>query len=304
MQQTTLFPEPPRPTQLGRTTISHRPARGILTRATGFLAAYDFTMNPYAGCSFGCSYCYAADFSKDRRQQENWGYWVQVKENAAELLARRPAGELDGKRIYMSSVTDPYQPVERRLRLTRQLLEVLAERHRPKLVVQTRSPDVVRDSDLFGQIEANGGRVQVNMTVTTDDEEVRRSFEPSCPANPARLKAIAQTSAAGVNSCITMTPLLLVGNPHAFAAQLLATGVRKFIIQPFHFNRQTRPGQFIANTREPALELMARRLDCSRSNLRNRYLEHHREVAGILRDRLRAEGIEPGQGKNGFQPPF
>ena len=75
-------------------------------------------------------------------------------------------GALDGKRIYMSSVTDPYQTVERRTRLTRTLLEILAEKHAPKLVVQTRSPDVVRDIDLFAAIEERGGRVQVNMTVT------------------------------------------------------------------------------------------------------------------------------------------
>ena len=103
---------------------------------------YDFTLNPYSGCSFGCTYCYAAFFSKTREQRDRWGYWVMVKENALELLERRKRGALDGKRIYMSTVTDPYQPIERQLDLTRGLLEVLADRHSPKLVVQTRSPDV------------------------------------------------------------------------------------------------------------------------------------------------------------------
>lgn len=72
-----------------------------------------------------------------------------VKENAVELMRKRRHGGLDGKRIYMSSVTDPYQPLERKLELTRELLKIMAERHRPMLMVQTRSPLVVRDCDLF-----------------------------------------------------------------------------------------------------------------------------------------------------------
>ena len=134
--------------------------------------AYDFTLNPYSGCSFGCTYCYAAFFSRDVAKRDSWGYWVSVKENAVELLEKRlrkRPESLDGKLIYMSSVTDPYQPVERELKLTRRLLEVMADGHTPKLVVQTRSPDVTRDCGLFRRIEENGGRVQVNMTVTTDD---------------------------------------------------------------------------------------------------------------------------------------
>ena len=138
-----------RPTRIGDATVSYRDAREILTRATGFMDAYDYTLNPYSGCYFGCTYCYAAFFSSSAKGRDTWGYWVRVKENAAELLARRKPGSLDGKLIYMSSVTDPYQPVERKLGLTRRLLKIMADRHKVKLVVQTRSPDVVRDIDLY-----------------------------------------------------------------------------------------------------------------------------------------------------------
>ena len=93
--------------------------------------------------------------------RDSWGKWVQVKSNAIEILSRpRQRAKLDGARIYMSSVTDAYQPIERELNLTRGLLEIMADGHTPKLVVQTRSPDVTRDIDLFHQIESNGGRVQ------------------------------------------------------------------------------------------------------------------------------------------------
>ncbi|MCE2499809.1 MAG: radical SAM protein [Dehalococcoidia bacterium] len=285
-----------RPSSIGQTSIAYTPAREILTRATGFMDAYDFTLNPYSGCSFGCTYCYAAFFSRDVEKRDSWGYWVNVKENAVELMAKRKPGALDGKLIYMSSVTDAYQPAERELKLTRGILEIMADRHKPKLVIQTRSPAVVRDCDLFRQIEENGGRVQVNMTVTTDDEDVRRTFEPFCPSNMVRLRAIGEVQAAGIDTCITMTPLLLVSSPYAFADSLVETGVQKFIAQPFHFQR----GKFLAGTRDKAFDLMAEKLGCDQASFREEYLEHYGMVFDVLRDTL----PELGEGKDGFAPPF
>ncbi len=296
--------EPPganRPERIGPTAVTYAPSREILTRATGFMDAYDYTLNPYSGCSFGCTYCYAAFFSRDITKQDSWGYWVTVKENAAALLKKRKPGFLDGKRIYMSSVTDPYQPVEKDLKLTRQLLEVMAEHHKPKLVVQTRSSTAVRDIDLYRQIEENGGRVQINMTVTTDDENVRRTFEPFCPSNPVRLKAIGEIQAAGLDTCITMTPVLLVNDKHEFTESLIATGVQKFIAQPFHFSR----GRFLAGTRDKALELMAEKLGCSRKDFVRQYEERYQEFFQHLKKELHDRGLpELGEGKEGFKPPF
>ncbi len=292
-------PAAERPRRIGETRVAYAESKEILTRATGFMDKYDFTLNPYSGCSFGCTYCYAAFFSRDVEKRDSWGYWVNVKENAVDLLTsrlKRKPDALDDKLIYMSSVTDPYQPVERELELTRRLLEVMADGHKPKLVVQTRSPDVARDCDLFRRIEENGGRVQVNMTVTTDDEDVRRTFEPFCPSNPVRLSAIREVQEAGVDTCITMTPLLLVSNPYAFADSLRETGVPKFIAQPFHFQR----GKFLAGTRDKAFDLMAEKLGCDRASFRTEYMEHYRKVLEVLRERL----PELGEGKDGFKPPF
>ena len=293
------LPLPPIPEHLGQAEISHAPAREILMKATGFMDAYDFTLNPYSGCSFGCTYCYAAFFSRTPEDRDNWGRWVKVKENAVELLSKertRKRQALEGKCIYMSTVTDPYQPIDRELGLTRGLLEVMADSHTPKLVVQTRSPDVTRDIDLFRRIEENGGRVQVNMTVTTDDEDVRRSFEPFCPSNANRLEAIAEVQAGGVDTCITMTPLLWVNAPEVFAEDLLGTGVQKFIIQPFHFEK----GKFTASTREQAIDLMARKLGCDRAAFRERYEAHYERAHRVLQKRL----PDLGEGKFGFRPPF
>ena len=288
-----------RPSTVGQAAATYAPAREILMKATGFMEAYDFTLNPYSGCSFGCTYCYAAFFSRTPEDRENWGRWVKVKENAVELLGKerkRKRQALDGKRIYMSTVTDPYQPIDRELGLTRGLLQVMADGHKPKLVVQTRSPDVTRDIDLFRRIEENGGRVQVNMTVTTDDEDVRRSFEPFCPSNSNRLEAIAEVEAGGVDTCITMTPLLWVNDPEGFAKDLLATGVEKFIIQPFHFEK----GKFTASTRDEAIDLMSQKLDCDRASFRERYEVHYRKAHDVLKRTL----PQLGEGKVGFRPPF
>ena len=113
------------PEGLGRTSILRSEPRSIVGPATGFVREYDAVINPYGGCSFGCSYCYAANFTHDEREKQQWGLWVKVKTNALENMARIPAGSLDRKTIYMATATDPYQPVERQVRITRGILEIL-----------------------------------------------------------------------------------------------------------------------------------------------------------------------------------
>lgn len=276
-----LFPEPARRTRLGQSSVEYRQASSILTKATGFMGDFDFTLNPYSGCTFGCTYCYAAFFARDAEKRDRWGYWVQVKENGLALLKKKRRHSLHGMTIYMSSVTDPYQPIERELSLTRELLIELQQYHQPSLVVQTRSPLVTRDIDILREFE----RVQVNMTVTTDDEAVRKAFEPHCPSNRARLDAIQKVAEAGIPTCITMTPLLPVSNKESFAEALLSTGVKKFVAQPFHVTR----GKFVAGTRERAVELF-HEMHWSE--------EKYEEVLVFLRGAL----PELREGKEGFAP--
>jgi DNA repair photolyase len=242
---------PARPDQIGPSSVEYSPARSILTASSGFIDAFDYTLNPYSGCTFGCSYCYAAAFVRDQGRRERWGQWVRVKENALELLRKQRRKPLDGQAIYLSSVTDPYQPIERKLGLTRAILEELVTYHRVRLVVQTRSPLVTRDLDLLGRFPA----VRVNMTVTTDDEAVRKVFEPGCASIERRLQAIAQVQQAGIPTCITLTPLLPIADPAAFAERLKATGVQRFVTQYLHAER----GQFVAGTRTAAVALCQER---------------------------------------------
>lgn len=267
-------------TSLGKSEVEYKKVSSILTPASGFMESYDYTLNPYAGCSFGCTYCYAAFFSRTEEGRKNWGYWVQVKENALQLLIKKRTKPLTGKTIYMSSVTDPYQPIEKELGLTRSILKELADYHQPRLVIQTRSPLAVRDIDLFKKFET----IQVNMTITTDSEYVRKIFEPLCPSNTLRLKAIKEINDVGINSCITMTPLLPVENAETFAANLVGTGIKKFIVQPFHSDK----GKFIAGTRDAAMKLFA---DLQWTN------EKYKQVQDVLIKYIPDIGI----GKEGFK---
>lgn len=267
--------------KIGQSVISYIQSATILTEAKGFMSDYDYTLNPYTGCTFGCNYCYAAFFSRSTEEKDNWGHWLKVKENALQLLIKLRKKPLLDKTIYLSSVTDPYQPIEKNLELTRSLLKELLKYHKPRLVVQTRSPLVTRDIDLLKQFKT----IQVNMTVTTDSETVRKAFEPFCPSNKLRVKAIHEVNNAGIQTCITMTPLLPVENPIAFCEDLLSTGVKKFIVQPFHPDK----GKFIASTRDQALEQI-KRMDWN--DLK------YNELVQIFREKL------PwlGEGKQGFAP--
>lgn len=241
-------------------------ASQILTPGGGYLREYDYSLNPYVGCTFGCSYCYAAFFAPFDKQP-SWGDWVRVKQNAALKLSRMRRS-LEGKTVYMSSATDPYQPVERRLELTRSLLRILADKG-AHLVVQTRSPLVTRDLDLFARF----AMVCVNISITTDSEDVRRAFEPRTPRISDRLRAAHAIADAGVPVAITMTPLLPTIDACRFAEAVAATGARRFVAD--RFVRTT--GHFRAGTGEMARSI-AERLgwdDCA-----------SRQACDVLLDRL------------------
>lgn len=234
------------PERAGRAQVTIKEKATVLSRAQGFMGDYDFTLNPYSGCQFGCAYCYAAFFVNDAQKRQDWGKWVEVKTNAVRELER--SRSLHGKKIYMSSVTDPYQPLEAKVGLTREILQVLSSPHKmPRLVVQTRSLLVVRDLDLLSKIE----HVRINMTVTTDSEAIRKKFEPLCPANADRMEALRAAKAAGLRTCVCITPMLPLEDPEAFANRLAALEADIYVAQPF----KPSSGRFAAGTRGIALEI-------------------------------------------------
>ncbi|WP_168121290.1 radical SAM protein [Paenibacillus sp. HB172176] len=179
----------------------------LLNKGTGFLDGYSHSLNPYTGCVFGCSYCYVRRMPVALFRGESWGSWVDVKKNAAALLEKelRRAKAKGPVTIFMSSSTDPYQPIEYEEEVTRSLLEVMAREQPNFLLVQTRSPLVRRDVDLLSRL---GGKVRVSMTVETDLEEVRRRFTPSAPPIAARLETLRVLKEAGIPAQAAIAPVL------------------------------------------------------------------------------------------------
>ncbi|RMH78850.1 MAG: radical SAM protein [Cyanobacteria bacterium J007] len=250
----------PQEEKLGNTTIRSIEAKSILNKASGFIKAYDFTLNPYKGCQYGCSYCYAAAFSPNSKMRENWGNWAMVKKNAATLLEKelqkwannhpeRPPS------IYMSTVTDPYQPIETKKKLTRSLLEIMIK-YQPTLVIQTRTPMIVRDLDLLRKFK----RIRINMSIPTGSERVRRDFEGRSPSIKARLRAIGFlkhnipcNEEYDSRFSVTITPLLptFPEDRNQFIHQLQT--VDRVVIQPFH---QFSERSLVAGTRQQALDII------------------------------------------------
>ena len=227
-------------------------AKSIFSPATGYIlrGGFDWTCNPYVGCSFGCTYCYAMFLPQNRRPKEDWGRWFQAKINAVEL-ARKQAPKVAGQAVYMSSVTDPYLPAERSLQLTRGILEALIP-HQPRLLVQTRGPLVVRDFDLLKQFRA----VRINMSIPTDSEEVRLVFEPKAPPLERRWQAATAAHSAGLPVGICVTPMLPLENADAFVRRLVEFKPDVLVVQDFHDSG----GAFGADTGAAAKRLLSERV--------------------------------------------
>jgi DNA repair photolyase len=182
-------------------------SKSILTPAKGALDDFTHSLNPYAGCVFGCKYCYVRQLPVSLFRQQEWGTWIDIKTNAAELLRKEllKAKKKGPVTIFMSSSTDPYQPIEAKTQLTRSLLEVMVQEQPDFLHVQTRSPLVKRDIDLFKQF---GNKIRISMTIETDKEDVRKAFSPSAPPIPARMAALKEITETGITTQATIAPLL------------------------------------------------------------------------------------------------
>jgi len=215
---------------MSRARVFPRLARSILTRTGGYLSGFTHTLQPYSGCQFSCGYCYVREMAVQRTNPFGlpWSHWIAPKTNAPQLLARAAArGVLATARIFCSSATDPYTPLERRLALTRGCLEVMARHPPAALLIQTRSPLVLRDIALLRLLPRAG----VSLTVTTADESVRRRFEPDSPSTAKRVAALAELRAAGIRVQAAISPLL-PGDPERLA-ELLDPVVDRVVVDDF-----------------------------------------------------------------------
>lgn len=210
------------------------PARSVLngpeTTGMGF-----WSINPYVGCAFGCAYCYAryahryvmeraaasermtGGLDDAYREMPSWLAFernIFVKSNAPEVLRRtlrqgsdKHLNLLKGEAILIGSATDPYQPAERRFRITRGILETIAEHEGLRIVIITKSPLITRDVDLLTRISRRSD-LSVHISLITLNRELARRLEPRAPTPEARLRALERLRKADIDTSINCMPVL------------------------------------------------------------------------------------------------
>jgi len=162
----------------------------------------DYSVNPYVGCEHGCIYCYARYMRYYSGHRERWGEFVDVKINAPLILAkeiyRKPRGH-----VILSTVTDPYQPLERRYRVTENCLKKLLRYDFPVSIL-TKSSLVLRDIDLLAKFN----HCEVGMTIITGDEKLKRFLEPRSSSIKERLDALKKFSEIGIPTYVFVGPII------------------------------------------------------------------------------------------------
>ena len=191
------------------TEVRAEQARHIISYNDSPDIAFDRSINPYRGCEHGCIYCFARPTHAylDLSPGLDFETKLSAKVNAAACLRAELAKP--GYRcqpIALGANTDPYQPIEQRYRVTRRVLEVLWE-HRHPCVIITKSRRILEDLPLLAQL-AEQRLVQVMVSVTTLDDELKRRLEPRAASGRARLDAIAQLNAAGVPVGVLAAPMI------------------------------------------------------------------------------------------------
>jgi DNA repair photolyase len=180
-------------------------AKSVLTKSG--LPASDYVINPYVGCRFGCKYCYASFIGRWRHPGEKWGEFVDVKINAAAVLKK----ELVKKKsknfgsVFFGSVTDPYQGLEVKYKITRQCLKVVADfNYEGSVSLLTKSPLALRDIDVFKKIK----KLSVGLTITSTDDPISKYLETYAPPVKERIETLKKLKEAGIATYAFVGPLL------------------------------------------------------------------------------------------------
>ena len=233
-----------------------------------------YSINPYRGCEFGCRYCYArytheflalktptanSPASVDFRDPEAFERMIFLKQNAAWLLEQELKKIDPADEIALGTATDPYQPIERKARITRSLLEVFARTSGYRLGIVTKSKLIERDIDLLVKI-AQRNTLVVHVTITTQDAELARLLEPRAPRPDLRFRAVQRLREAGIVVGVFGSPVLpgITDTPEALdgmAQRAAAAGASFFAAHPLFLKPCSRP-TYLRFVREhfPALE--------------------------------------------------
>ena len=196
----------------------------------------EYVINPYTGCGHGCRYCYAVFMRKYSRQHKKaeWGSFVEVKINIVDVLRDELSRKRKTGTAMLSSVCDPYQPTERRYRLTRQCIEALRE-HGWAIDVLTRSALVTRDTDLLASCIG----ASVGFSIPTDNDDVRKVLEPSSPTIGSRVHALQQLHEAGIRTWVFIAPMLPMNSERL--AGLILPYIDHAMVDPINYRNQVAP---------------------------------------------------------------
>lgn len=236
-----------------RFEIHRTDAAGILSPTTGFIAQAGFThsLSPARNCTFACTYCYVPSLriygGLKPDDWNNWGRFTTFKGNAPELLGRSLRA---GQSIYCSPLVDPYQPAEESECMMPRLLDELIARPPGVFALQTRGPLILRDLDRLDRLAART-ILRVSFSITTDDDRVRRWYEPHCAPISERLETVRRLRAAGITVYATLAPLLPC-DPEALIDLALEATDRDILGDPFHVRAVKKCG---ATTREAGVHV-------------------------------------------------
>jgi DNA repair photolyase len=204
-----LAAESPRLVEKNRVDYFDLPARSFLTPCDSARLPFRWTINPYRGCEFGCKYCYAryAHEFMELRDPLDFERRIYVKQFDADAFQKELRRLETGESIAIGTATDPYQPVERRYRVTRAILEAFARTSGFRLGITTKSQLVARDIDVLQEITRRHF-LTVSMTVTTVDADLARALEPMAPRPDLRLKAVRKLTSNGIRATVFSAPVL------------------------------------------------------------------------------------------------
>ncbi|MGQ4914753.1 MAG: SPL family radical SAM protein [Candidatus Asgardarchaeia archaeon] len=175
--------------------------KSVLSRSG--IYSIDFSINPYLGCQHGCVYCYARVMKRHAKTTKKWGQFVFAKVNAPTVLAKE-IKKVNGGSILLSSVCDPYQPIEKEYEITRNILEVLLKRDIFEVHILTKSNLVLRDIDLIKKFK----NIDVGFSIAHIDERIREIFEPNAAPVENRIKALNKLSEEGIKTYLFIAPVL------------------------------------------------------------------------------------------------
>lgn len=181
--------------------IAEIQCKSIITKSN--LPEVDYCINPYVGCSHHCVYCYARFMKRFTGHTEEWGSFLDVKINAPEILEKQLSHKFKRGTVLLGSVSDVYQPIERKYEITRKILKILLKYDFP-ISILTKSDLVLRDIDLLKQFS----ECEVGLTITSLDEDMVRNFESGASNSQKRLNALEKLKKEGIRTYCFIGPVM------------------------------------------------------------------------------------------------